>query len=210
MVGNAGFTMKIKGFKDTIKWYDKNARQYAISVEDFSNKEQIDEFVELLPKNAKVLDAGCGGGRDSNSLAAKGINVIGIDLSTGLLKIAKAKYQNIQFIRGDIRKIPFKDLSFDGVWSQASLLHLETVRDIEEALVEFHRILKKDGIVHILVKARKGKEKTAIIKDSLSKHERFFQYFTQEELKALLNKHRFKILIVKQYNEAQARAGGRT
>jgi len=64
-------------------------------------------------------------------------------------------------------------------------------------------------LLHILVKAQIGKEKTAIVKDKLSNHERFFQYFTQTELKLLLTKAQFKILKIEQYNESQKRKAGR-
>ena len=59
--------MKIKGFRDTIEWYNKNAKQYAQATSQTASIEQIDQFAKLLPKEAKVLDAGCGFGRDKET-----------------------------------------------------------------------------------------------------------------------------------------------
>ena len=201
--------MKIKGFKDTIDWYDKNAENYANAVKNNASIDSLQEFVSLLPKKAIVLDAGCGGGRDSNILNTFGLKVIGLDISRGLLNIAKKKFPLIKFVHGDLRKLPFNNNFLNGIWSHASLVHLESQKDVSKVLLEFHRVLKNSGLIHILVKAQSGKEKTAIVKDKLSNHERFFQYFSQTELKLLLIKAQFQILKIEQYNESQKRKGGR-
>jgi len=46
--------MKIKGFQDTINWYNKNARKYAQSLENIPNIDQIDDFIKQIPKGSKV------------------------------------------------------------------------------------------------------------------------------------------------------------
>jgi 2-polyprenyl-3-methyl-5-hydroxy-6-metoxy-1,4-benzoquinol methylase len=64
-----------------------------------------------IPKGAKVLDAACGSGRHSLSLARKGFDVTGFDLSRVLLDIAKENTAeeglDIQFINADIREVTF-------------------------------------------------------------------------------------------------------
>lgn len=64
-----------------------------------------------LPVNAKILDAACGSGRHSISLARKGFDVTGFDLSKVLLDIAKESAEadglDIDFINADIREITF-------------------------------------------------------------------------------------------------------
>lgn len=204
--------MKIKGFKDTIEWYNKNAKFYndstlkAFSIHD---RNQIDEFAKLLVKNATVLDVGCGAGRDTNFLHKKGFDVTGLDLSTGLIKIARNSYPKLDFILGNMTSLPFKDNSFDGVWSHASLLHLESIEDVKNALSEFKRVLTNKGILHILVKAQIGSDKTAVVSDNLSKHDRFFQYFTVSEVKSLLSVLNFKIVYINQYKETDNNPNGR-
>lgn len=201
--------MKIKGFKDTIKWYDQNAQQYSQATKVTYSQEAIDKFIGLLPKGAKVLDAGCASGRDSALLTDKRCRVTGIDLSRGLIEIAKREYPNINFIHGSFLELPFDDEDYDGVWANASLLHLETDNDVRKALKEFSRVLKKNGILHILVKAQTGKEKTAIVKDSLSNHDRFFQYFKAPELEELIIESGFEKIYLEQYRETDKNPKGR-
>ena len=201
--------MDIKNFEDTIKWYDSNAEKYADTTEQHSSPEQIKDFIHLLPTNAKVLDAGCGGGRDTKLLQQAGANAMGLDLSSGLIDEAKKRNPKLNFIQGSFLELPFKDDSFDGVWAHASLLHLENVDDVKKSLSEFNRVLNPNGVLHILVKAQTGDEKTAVVSDSLSGHDRFFQYFTQQELKNLLQEQGFEGIKTEQYKETDKDPKGR-
>jgi len=201
--------VRIKGFQDTIAWYDQNAKHYAQVSASTANLEEIEQFVALLPKEGKVLDAGCGAGRDTDLLTGKGLQLIGIDLPKGLIREAKRQFPHLQFVEGNLLNLPFQNDFFDGVWAHASLLHLETVEEVTKALQEFHRVLKKEGILHVLVKAQSGKEKTAIVADAYSHHDRFFQYFTQDELKNLLQTTGFTVLQSEQYREIDRIPTGR-
>ncbi len=183
--------MEIKGFKDTIGWYDKNAEKYAESAEKVAPVHLVEKILSLLPKNPLILDAGCGSGRDSRLLTERGARVTGIDISFGLLNEAKKKNPGIAFVQGDLRELPMQSECFDGIWSHASLVHLETIADVEKVLTEFARVLKSGGVLNIYVKAQAGDEKTAVVKDSLSNHERFFRYYTEPELRDLATKAGF-------------------
>ncbi|TAL52767.1 MAG: class I SAM-dependent methyltransferase, partial [Nanoarchaeota archaeon] len=130
--------MKIRGFEDTINWYDKNAESYTKAIQNYSSFDELNEFVSLLPKKAIVLDAGCAAGRDAAVMKRGGIKPIGIDLSSNLIKIAKKRYPKIKFIQGNFLKLPFEIGSFDGVWTHASLLHFDSVKDVKKALSEFY------------------------------------------------------------------------
>ena len=202
--------MRVSGFNETITWYDQNAEQYTQACENMSLPDEIEKFVDSLPKNAKVLDAGCGGGRDASLLKKRGVGVTGIDLSSGLIKVAKEKHPDIDFVEGNFLRLPFEDKSFDGIWNHASLLHLETVDEVKTALGEFERVLKNGGFLYTKVKAQTGSDKTAVVRDSLSNHERFFQYFTMAEIQTLLNDSGFEIVNIEQYNEADKMPPGRS
>jgi len=200
---------KVKNFQDTINWYNKNADYYANAIKDMTSLEEIEEYCRQLPLRAKILDAGCAAGRDANIFKQMGFGVIGIDLSSKLLEIAKRNFPDIEFRKADFRKLPFQNGSFDGVWAHASLVHLENIKDVRKSLLEFNRVLKTNGLIYILVKARIGKAKTAIVKDSLSQDYRFFQYFTKNELTKLLGSTGFKIIKIDQYNERDKNPKGR-
>jgi len=186
-----------KNFQKPIDWYNTNAKKYALQSSKYASHAQINDFVRLLSDKARVLDAGCGSGRDTNLLAQKGLDVVGIDLSSGLINIAKTAYPGLKFIEGNFLKLPFEDNFFDGVWAHASLVHLESINEVEKALREFDRILKKGGAIHIAVRTNTEGNKFEIIKDEDGNVDKFFQYFTKEELESLVKKTGF--IIVKQY-----------
>lgn len=57
----------------------------------------------------RVLDAGCGYGRNSEYFD----NYVGVDFSPDFIELAKKKYPNKTFIQGDLKDLPFKDKEFD-------------------------------------------------------------------------------------------------
>jgi len=204
--------VKITNAKDTVDWYNKNAHKYKEASDKAFSKndlDQLNEFGKLIAPKSKVLDVGCGSGRDSNLMTQKGFNLTGLDISSGLINLAKKSYPNIKFVLGDMTQLPFSNEKFDGIWSHASLLHLETVEAVKKALSEFYRVLRPKGILHVLVKAQTTSQKTAIVKDKLSKHDRFFQFFKLDELKKLLEMSGFTIIHIEQYNETKNNPDGR-
>jgi ubiquinone/menaquinone biosynthesis C-methylase UbiE len=201
--------MKEMDTETTQQWYESNAKKYAKNIEDKISMPQIKDFVKLLPKNGKVLDAGCAAGRDVELLTKEGLIVLGIDLSKNLLKIAKQKNPTCSFVYGNFLDLPFPDSSFDGLWSHNSLVHLENKNQVEKAVSEFSRVLKIKGWIHFFVKAQMGEKKTAVKKDAFSGHERYFRYYTKSEVEELLKKNNFKIKSMKQLPETDFLADGR-
>src|SRR5215212_10105321 len=102
----------------------------------------------------------------------------------------------------------FEDELFDGIWSNTSLLHLETVKDVKQALKEMNRVTKTSGVLHVVVKAQTG-PKTAVVADKLSGHDRFFQYFSADEVKDLLVESDFRLTSIKEYSEIETIPHGR-
>lgn len=200
--------MQVKGSKDTIDWYNKNAGKYAESIAEYSSPELLDKFKQLVGEG-KVLDAGCGAGRDTKLLNIAGLEAIGLDISEGLISEARRRFPKLTFIQDSFLEIPQENESFSGVWAHASLLHLETPDDVSRALSEFSRVLKSDGILHVMVKAQTGEDKTAVVSDALSEHDRFFQYFTQEEISGLIEKAGFEIISSEQFKESDRNPKGR-
>lgn len=184
----------IKGFADTIDWYNKHAKEFAQKAGSGKRYAFMEEFEKLLPKGAKLLDAGCGSGRDANDFQTGGFDVTGLDLATELIEHAKQTYSHCKFLLGDIRSLPFKENDFDGVWSNASLLHFETLEDVKKSLQEFYRVLKEKGIVFVGVKLQTGDKKTGLEEDARFTEPRFFQYFTEKEIHELLYEAGFTIL----------------
>lgn len=115
----------------------------------FWSKKKIEEFEEIVEeytKDKKVLDLGCGTGILS-SMLTKSFRLVGVDISTDLLNIAKGRHKLQSLIRGDAEFLPLRKNSFDVVIVAFLLHHLE---NIDKCLVEIKRILVNTGILIIL------------------------------------------------------------
>ncbi len=202
--------MKINGYKDTIKWYDQNAEKYLHNPLAGAPSDEIEAFVKLLPKGARVLDVGCGPGIDANTLFSHGLQVTGIDLSGEMVRVAKKSFPRITFIQADMLRLPFEKESFAGLWAHAALVHFETMTEVLTALKESTRVLTAGGVIHITVKAKSGDKETAIVTDKLSQHERFFRYFTVEQINQMFPGERWGILQLDKYREIDKNSNGRS
>jgi ubiquinone/menaquinone biosynthesis C-methylase UbiE len=108
----------------------------------------VEEFTRYLKKRDKILDAGCGSGRDSVFLAKKGFEVCGIDFSKEAIKKAKEKFgaKNLRFLVGKVENLPFKKRFFDGVYSGYVLQHAS----LKKTASEIARVLKDGGIAYLI------------------------------------------------------------
>jgi ubiquinone/menaquinone biosynthesis C-methylase UbiE len=77
-----------------------------------------------LSRGAALLDLGCGGGQDAQVLRRKGYRIVGMDLTAAFLRIVRKAVPSLSLVRADMRELPFRAASFNGVWAAASLIHL--------------------------------------------------------------------------------------
>jgi len=102
------------------------------------------------------LDTGCGTGEYALSLARAGFEVVGGDLSKGMLSVAKSKIkrrkltQKIQLIRLESTKLPFQNAFFDMI---TCIALLDWVPDSDRLLVEINRVLKHQAKLIVCVDA---------------------------------------------------------
>ena len=96
-------------------------------------------------RSRRVLDLGCGHGMASVVLARRGATVTGVELSGGYLAEARDRAirngVDIEWVQADAQQLPFADGSFDFVWGNAILHHL----NLERSAYEIHRILVPGG-----------------------------------------------------------------
>ena len=104
-----------------------------------------------FPPRARILDVGCGLGREAFPLADLGFDVVGIDISKEVIsqvtQLSAEKGYNIPFLAYDGKSLPFPDDSFDVVliWAQTfGLLYGEAFR--QSYLTECRRVLKTGGL----------------------------------------------------------------
>ncbi len=143
------------GPHDVREMYDSMADQYDSYASLWKNtigKGVWKYFEEMLQENIKdgatVLDAGTGTGEAIRAILKNSnpSKVVGIDLSKGMLKIAREqiKDKRVSFKAEDIQALPFPDNSFDVVtctWA------LETLKEPKKTVAEFLRVINEDGYV---------------------------------------------------------------
>jgi len=146
--------------------------------------EGTDKFISLLKPGANILDVGCGAGVKSNYLIQKGLPVTGIDLSEKMIELAKKHVPNGIFYVQDLYQLANLEKTFDGVFAQAVLLHIPKNR-ISEVMKLLAAKIKPGGYLYVAVKERRPSEpEEEIVKenDYGYPYERFFSYFTKEEM----------------------------
>jgi ubiquinone/menaquinone biosynthesis C-methylase UbiE len=151
-------------------------------------------FVHLLESsfgpNANILDVGCGPGRDMTWFESQNLNVTGVDFTQAMLEIALTKVRG-SLVQSDMRKLPFEAGSSDGIWCNASLLHLPKT-DSPTTLLEFKRILKPNGILFLAV--QEGEGENLETREWYGEHQRFFARYSLPEMTGLLEVAGFEIL----------------
>lgn len=147
---------EIDDLSETIATYDAMADAYATRFHHTSFAPYMERFIDMLGGGARILDAGCGHGRDCAEFLTRGLDPIGLDLSRGLLREAQTRTA-APLIQGDLRRLPLSRASVDGVWSCASLVHL-SADDLALAISEFARVLRPGGALFISVRAGRGDE----------------------------------------------------
>lgn len=129
---------------DTIAFYDSDPEGYSGRTYGRDMGVQRGMFVSHLPEGGRVLDLGCGSGRDSAAMMRMGFDVVPVDGSEGMCRVAS---ENLGI---PVRHLLFEDLDyvdeFDGVWACASLLHVPSV-NLPRAFSLVSRALKEDGVL---------------------------------------------------------------
>ena len=130
---------------NTLEYYNKNAELYCEQTLIGDLQENYDKFLKHLPKNAYILDFGCGSGRDSKYFKENGYKVKPIDGSDEMCKLA-SKYLN-----QDVSCMKFDELNdiniYDGIWACSSILHLPK-DELKAVLEKMVKALKINGIIY--------------------------------------------------------------
>ncbi|MCZ7403008.1 MAG: class I SAM-dependent methyltransferase [Candidatus Methanoperedens sp.] len=108
--------------------------------EDQLNK--LKRKLKIEWKDKMILDAGCGIGVFSEYFEKHGAYVVGVDFSITMLKTAKQNTINLQFVQGDLKKLPFKNQKFDMIFTSNVLIHIVEKREWELAVLELKRTVK--------------------------------------------------------------------
>lgn len=141
--------MTAAGFLDTTRSsYDAVAGGYAEEFEGEIAAKVFDRvaltaFAELVGAG-RVADLGCGPGRTGAYLAGKGVDVFGIDLSPGMVEVARTLHPHLSFQVGTMTALDLPDASLDGICAWYSIIHVPDDH-LPAVFAEFHRVLKPGG-----------------------------------------------------------------
>ena len=152
----------------TIDYYNTHAEDFARTTASVDFHEVQDWFLSHLPAGAKILDFGCGAGRDAKYFAEKGYGVVATDGSEELCKVAR------RLTGVTVKQMLFSELdeteSYDGIWACASILHLQK-DELADVLQKMIRAVKTGGYLYMSFKYGTFEGYRA---------ERYFTDFTEE------------------------------
>ncbi len=171
-------------------------------------------FSDYLFAGDRVLDLGCGNGRNIIYFDEKLADYYGADISVELIKEARKKYPQKNFRVDNALNLSFKDRFFDKVYSIA-VLHQIPSKDLRlQFLNEAKRVLRPKGLLILTVwKLYKIEHIISIIKNLFlkilgktkldyrdilvpwgDKVDRYYHFFSQKELRKLVKKAGFKVV----------------
>jgi SAM-dependent methyltransferase len=137
----------------SIDFYDANADAYFAETVDTDVGPLRDRFLKHLSPGGRILDAGCGSGRDALAFAKAGFVVTAFDGSAAMARLAA------RHCCGEVRHMTFAEVrwtgEFDGVWSCASLLHVPRA-ELPGVLARLANALRPGGVLFASFKLGTG------------------------------------------------------
>ncbi|MFA5954894.1 MAG: class I SAM-dependent methyltransferase [Patescibacteria group bacterium] len=182
-----------------VETYDKIASGYSARHFDHFWIEEFD-FYKSIIKGKKIIDLGCGAGRDAAVFLENDFDYTGIDISEEMLKTARERAPKAKFQLMDFEKTTFPDAAFDGFWAAASFLHVPK-KDMASTLREAKRITKNDGIGFISIKEKNEMDDGILNENKYGGINRYFSFYAQDEFKKLLEQSGFSVIKMSTHEE---------
>ncbi|MET7836135.1 class I SAM-dependent DNA methyltransferase [Micromonospora sediminicola] len=136
--------------------YDTVAEDYARLLPDVVepplDRAVLAAFAETVGPDRPVLEVGCGTGRVTAHLRRLGLDVTGVDLSPGMVAVARRAYPELRFAVGSMTEPIAADGSLAGLVAWYSVIHLPPEL-LPEVFAGFHRALAPGGHLLLAVKA---------------------------------------------------------
>lgn len=134
---------------DTKQYYQNNAQAFFDSTVNADMSVHYERFLRYVPEHGKILDFGCGSGRDTKAFIQKGYLVDACDGSSEMCRLA-GELCNIQ-----VKCMDFTDLNdvnkYDAIWACASLLHVAKTQ-LPAVLIKMRDALVNGGVMYISFK----------------------------------------------------------
>ena len=138
--------MSIKNYQEkTLEYYDNSAKEYFNMSKDVDMSDIYKRFIKHLKTSSRILDFGCGSGRDAKKFIEMGYEVDAIDGSKELCVLAS------EYLGIEVKHINFLEykpsIKYDGIWACASLLHLISI-ELNEVFNNLIESLNDEGILY--------------------------------------------------------------
>lgn len=162
--------------KETIDFYNNHAEKY------FDRTSQVDletlykEFLNYVPSGGRIMDVGCGSGRDVKWFRDHGYEAYGMDASEELVKLARERLE-IQAFTADMSSWITGE-PYDGIWCCASIMHLGD-DECRHFFINLNHNLKPRGAFYMSVKSG--------IKTGKDEEGRYLKDFMEEEVRGLVS-----------------------
>lgn len=160
----------------TAEFYRTRSREWAAAL-PHELRPELDLFLDSLPPGVRILELGCGDGRDAQRMIARGFTM---DTSDGVPEMAQLASERIG------RTVPvmlYEELEADGLydaaWCHASLLHVPLV-ELPGILARIHRALKPGAPFYANYKGEGGHHQT----NGRDDFGRFYSYLSIADLEA--------------------------
>lgn len=176
-MNSPGGNEMVDGMDKTVAYYNANAQEFYESTVNVDMSVHYRVFLSLLPPGGRILDAGCGSGRDSLYFINQGFEVTAFDASPVLAELSS------KLIGQPVAVLRFQDLNFerefDGIWACASLLHVPR-SEMHDVLSRLTRALKPKGVLYASFKHGDGEGE---------RNGRFFNDYNEQSFQRLLSEH---------------------
>jgi len=157
-------------------------------------------FQKIIGKEDRILDAGCGNGRNLIEIAKSCSEAYGLDSSTGMVNFCRGNLisngvHNAGCIDGNIMGLPFADGFFDKVLLAAVIHHLSR-KEQPVAAGELFRVLRAGGLLFVTVWAENHLKEGNEGHVKWGEVQRYHYFFKKEELEGLFEAAGFEVLEV--------------
>lgn len=130
----------------TNQYYNENAQSFFDTTVNVDVQKLYDRFLPRIKSHGKILDAGCGSGRDSKNFLNLGYKVAAFDANESLVELA-TEYLGQHVTHATFEIFEAELSSFDAIWACASLLHIPN-KKLPQTFSRLSELLKPNGIFY--------------------------------------------------------------
>ena len=189
---------------NSLNYYEENANSLISRYESADVSEVQQLLLQTFEKNSKLLEIGCGSGRDASFMTKNYFDVTAIDGSKNMIEESKKIHPELSeklFHKTLPNDLEFNQ-TFDGIYSIATLMHLSE-NDLKNTLSKIYNLLNENGKFLMSVSLFRDD----IDENGFDDKGRFFLVLSFENWKNFLENVGFKILNTKTNSDSLGRGG---